>query len=126
MMIKYTAEQKRNALSMLNELGLQKTQEATNIPPTTLYRWKKLQDNQSSQDAETATENSLKEVPSQEVRPEDIVVSEDRSADLKQSFLNDRLIQSLLDEIENLKITNDQLRRDNDKYRRVLAVLLER
>ena len=125
-MIKYTVEQKKKALEMLATLGPHKTQEATGIPPTTLYRWKRLLDEEApAHEQAPGAENMLEADPTYEPNLQDIAVPEAEDDD-DMNTVNERLIKSLMDEVENLNIDNNNLKRENDQFRRMLVILLER
>jgi len=74
MKIKYTEEQKQNAVQMLMEQGPHKPRDTLGIPTNTLYRWKK----QLTGEAVSDDDTEISEIcdAEDEVPEEDIVVPE--------------------------------------------------
>lgn len=122
-MIKYTKEQKLNALEMLAALGPHKTQRETGIPATTLYRWKKKiqgesdaqSDSPAPVDEDPVAVDDMDEMMTDAVSPEE---------DPNESCVDEKLLHSLLAANEMQNIENTRLRRENEQLRRTLLVLL--
>lgn len=125
-MMKYTAEQRKKALNMLEEYGPHKTKEMTGIPATTLYRWKRmLEDNEPP--VHVATDAPIEMDSDEEEKLEHIAIPDpDEKPEDDMNTVNEKLIQSLLSEIENLEFDNAKLKRENDQFRRMFVILLER
>ena len=133
-MFKYTHAEKMNALRMLEEVGPARTKEATGIPATTLYRWKKLQEQQVTDDQPDDMDFSLDEHEADESNAEPIqpalvpVVTPEaeQSDELDVEALLESMVASFKEENKNLRNENEHLRHENDKYRRMLLIAIER
>lgn len=100
-MKRYTPEQKSNALSRIEEIGVAKTAEELNISTQTLYKWR----------------NEVKEIDSSEATQAVTKVSA-----AKDLLANDRNLQ---EQIESLESQLKSSRAQNLRYRAALAALLD-
>lgn len=110
-MARYTAEQKSEALAMINDVGVSKTAKAMGISAATLHKWKK---------------EGAVEAPS---RPGKRLVAKEKGTSEKAAVESAReLLESddaLSDKIQQLEVENAQLRATNAKLRKALAALID-
>lgn len=99
--MKYTLEQKTEALKSIEEIGVQKTVEALKISAQTLYKWR----NGAKAEQSPATSEADR-----------------KSLDIQALLENDRLMQETIDHLE---AENKALRATLIRYRAALAAVLE-
>lgn len=147
-MTKYTPEQKRVAVQMLNDFGAQKAQEALGIPPTTLYRWKKQFEEKKedlvssdtpntfaadgTEDGNTANDSTDSIVGAVvEEQPRKPATLPEIQEAIQKYFMDnlendpDIFVDSIVLAVKNTFKDNEALRRENAKLRRTLQAMLE-
>lgn len=146
-MIKYTQEQKIEAVQMLHDVGAQKAQEALGITSTTLYRWKRqLESKPADENAPETSEVSEAcdagdEMPAEEnIESVDNTEQEEPRKPATMPEIEEVIRKHFMDNLENrpeifvnsiilaMKNTfkeNEALARENSRLRRTLRAMLE-
>ena len=151
MKIKYTEEQKQNAVQMLMEQGPHKTRDTLGIPTNTLYRWKKQLAGEAVNDDDTETPemcDTEDEVAEEDISvPEEVPVPESNpeveeqprkpatlpeiEAVINKYFMEslektpEIYVNSITMVLRNLFKEHDNLTRENARLRRTLLAMLE-
>lgn len=133
-MIRYSEEQKGQALESINQIGVSKTASALNIPRQTLYKWK-AEDSSSMKKASPKARKASKKkaVPASEPINEESVsdatitpisdapVCEDSPAPDSPAVLTLLSCDDLLEKIKQLEEENRLLRESNVKLKKIVA-----
>ncbi len=105
--MRYTNEQKAEALKSIEDIGVAKTVEVLKISAQTLYKWR----------------NEAKATQKPEMQDANPVTAKDQKVlDAQELLENDRLLQ---EKIAHLEAENSVLRAKFVKYRAALAAVLE-
>ena len=146
--MKYTDEQKQNAVQMLMEQGPHKAREALGIPTNTLYRWRKQLAGETVNDDDPEACDTEAETPEEEITfPEESTPPECNTEAEEQprkpatlpeieAVINNYFMESLEKTPEiyvnsitmvlrNLFKEHDNLTRENARLRRTLRAMLE-
>lgn len=113
-MVRYTSEQKADALKMLSEVGAKKTQENLGISLQTIYKWKNEATNADGGSAKRSAKK--KKIVSTKASIKALIASDDGSL---ASF------EALRAENNRLTSENNTLRVTNQKLKKALAALTE-
>lgn len=137
MRVRYTEEQKQEAIKMLEELGPAKTKEILGIPSTTIYRWKNRLAPLVPEDAMDELVAHLDDIPEEAKDEFDVDEEMNAAEDPKNEELNaknehnefaDRdslVLGGILMKLRFMVQENKKLREENQKLRRAMLELLK-
>ena len=124
-MIRYSTEQKENALKMIAEVGVAKTSESMGISVPTLSRWKRESDGNppSARTPKKASGKSGKKITTpKSATKEATAPAMPAAVEAARALLVED--DSLLQKVKQLEAENASLRETNAKLRTALAALI--
>lgn len=147
-MIRYTQEQKIEAVQMLHEVGARKAREALGITSATLYRWRRQMESKPAEEHPPETSKGLQACDAGgEMHAEENIESSDSAEQeeeprkpeimpeieevLREHFMDNLenrpeiFVNSIILAMKNVFKENEILARENAKLRRTLRAMLE-